>query len=341
MTNRMIDDPRIDPRIKAVLGDIPCAPAFQAGSREEIIAAFSAIPAGENPLEVAINSLDFARLAPEAGLDIRTIAIPSSPDGNSINLQVITPEGPGPFPCVYYIHGGGMALMSCYDQNYRAWGRMIAHQDVVVVMVDFRNSLLASSVPEVAPYPAGLNDCVSGLRWLRANTDALNVDGDRIILAGESGGANLSLATLLKLKQDGDLAGITGLYLMCPYLRGEWAAEPGSSALENSGIIMDLRASNWGSMGYGIEAWRAKDPLAWPGFATEADLAGLPPVVINVNECDPLRDDGVELYRKLQRAGVPARCKQLMGTTHGTEIFLVCPDISEDVARDMAALAAG
>jgi acetyl esterase/lipase len=341
MSNRLNEDPGFDPRLKAGLGHIASAPAFQASSREEIIAAFAAIPPGENPLEVAINSLDFATLAPEAGLAIRTIAIPSAPDGNSINLQVITPEGAGPWPCVYYIHGGGMALMSCYDQNYRAWGRMIAHQGVVVVMVDFRNSLLPSSVPEVAPYPAGLNDCVSGLRWLRGNTDALNVDPDRIILAGESGGANLSLATLLKAKQDGELAGIKGLNLMCTYVRGEWAAEPGSSADENSGIIMELRQSNWGSMGYGIEAYRAKDMLAWPGFATEADLAGLPPVVINVNECDPLRDDGVGLFRKLQRAGVPARCKQLMGTTHGTEIFLVCPDISADVARDMAALAAG
>ena len=323
-----------------MFGHIPCAPAFQSSSREEIIAAFAAIPPGENPLDVAINALDFETMAPEAGLDIRTIAIPSAPDGNSINLQVITPEGAGPWPCVYYIHGGGMAMMSCYDANYRAWGRMIAHQGVVVVMVDFRNSLLASSVPEVAPYPAGLNDCVSGLRWLRANTAALNVDGERIILAGESGGANLSLATLLKLKQDGELTGIKGLYLMCPYLAGEWAAEPGSSALENSGIIMELRGSNWGSMGYGIEAYRAEDPLAWPGFATEADLAGLPPVVINVNECDPLRDDGVELYSKLLRAGVPARCRQLMGTVHGTEIFLACPDVSADVARDMAAFVA-
>ena len=112
MTNRMQEDPRIDPRIKALLGQVPCAPAFQATSREEIIAAFSAIPAGENPLDIAINSLDFATLAPEAGLAIETIAIPSAPDGLSINLQVIRPEGENPFPCVYYIHGGGMAMMS-------------------------------------------------------------------------------------------------------------------------------------------------------------------------------------------------------------------------------------
>ena len=67
-------------------------------------------------------------------------------------------------PRVYYIHGGGMQSMSCYDGNYRAWGRIIAAQGVAVAMVDFRNALTPSSVDEVAPFPAGLNDCVSGLQ---------------------------------------------------------------------------------------------------------------------------------------------------------------------------------
>ena len=70
---------------------------------------------------------------------------------------------------MYYIHGGGMQSMSCYDGNYRAWGRIIAAQGVAVAMVDFRNALTPSSVEEVAPFPAGLNDCVSGLHWLIAN----------------------------------------------------------------------------------------------------------------------------------------------------------------------------
>ncbi|HTX49942.1 MAG TPA: alpha/beta hydrolase fold domain-containing protein, partial [Caulobacteraceae bacterium] len=88
---------------------------------------------------------------------------------------------------------------------------------------------------------------------------------------------------------------------------------------------------------YGIEALEAKDPLAWPAFATVDDVKGLPPTVISVNECDPLRDEGVVFYRRLLAAGVPARCRQVMGTVHGTEIFAVaCPDISRDTASDLA-----
>jgi acetyl esterase/lipase len=82
--------------------------------------------------------------------------------------------------------------------------------------------------------------------------------------------------------------------------------------------------------------------VAWPSFATVDDVRGLPPTVILVNECDPLRDEGIEFYRLLLEAGVPARCKMSVGTMHGTEIFpIVCPDISRDTARDIAAVCRG
>jgi acetyl esterase/lipase len=89
-------------------------------------------------------------------------------------------------------------------------------------MVDFRNCLQASSAPEVEPFPAGLNDCVSGLKWVAANHAQLGIDSGRIIVAGESGGGNLTLATGLKLKRDGELGLIKGLYALCPYIAGKW-----------------------------------------------------------------------------------------------------------------------
>ena len=72
-------------------------------------------------------------------------------------------------------------------------------------------------------------------------------------------------------------------------------------------------------------------------MATPEDVRGLPPVVISVNECDPLRDEGIGFYRLLLESGVPARCRQVMGTVHGTEILpVICPDISRDTASDIA-----
>jgi acetyl esterase/lipase len=208
-------------------------------------------------------------------------------------------------------------------------------------MVDFRNALRPSSAPQVLPFPAGLNDCVSGVKWAHTNAKALNIDPTRIVVAGESGGGNLTLATGLKLLRDGDIALIQGLYAFCPYIAGQWPHPDNPSSVENNGILLELH-NNRGAMAYGIEARERRDPLAWPGFATEADVKGLPPVIISVNECDPLRDEGVNFYRLLLRAGVPARCRQVMGTTHGAEIFTIaCPEISRDAAADLARFARG
>ena len=176
------------------------------------------------------------------------------------------------------------------------------------------------------PFPAGLNDCVSGLKWVHANAAKLGIDPAKIVISGESGGS-LTLATALKLKQDGDIGLVKGLYALCLYIAGQWPLENPSST-ENNGILLDLH-NNRGAMGYGIEAFKARDPLAWPGFATAEDVKGLPLTVISVNECDPLRDEGIGFYRLLIHNGVAARCCQVMGTIHGTEIFpsIRCPDI--------------
>jgi acetyl esterase len=279
---------------------------------------------------------DDENVAPSKGLDISTHEFTSAPDGNTIKVQFIRPQSSEPLPCVYYIHGGGMQIMSCFDGMYKAWGRMIAAQGVAVAMVDFRNCLVASSAPEVAPFPAGLNDCVSGVKWLHDNAESLGIDAGRIVVAGEGGGGNLTLATGLKLKQDGDIGLIRGLYALCPYIAGIWPQERFPSSIENNGLLLDLH-NNRGGLAYGIEALEKQDPLAWPSFAKEDDVAGLVPTFISVNECDPLRDEGIEFYRLLLRAGVPARCRQAMGTIHGTEIFAIsCPEISRETASSIA-----
>jgi acetyl esterase len=335
---RIAEDPRIDPRIKALMDAFPELPQSDVASREELLeeATRPEALAEMDQVTAMLEILDDETIAPSTGLDISTLELASEPDGNTIRIQLIRPQGDDPLPCVYYIHGGGMQTMSCFDGMYRSWGRIIAAQGVAVAMVDFRNCLTPSSVPEVEPFPAGLNDCVAGLKWVHAHAGELGIDPDHLIVAGESGGGNLTLATGLKLKQDGDLGLIRGLYAMCPYIAGSWPQDRFPSSTENNGLLLDLH-NNRGAMAYGIKELDNGNPLAWPSFATEDDVRGLVPTVISVNECDPLRDEGIEFYRTLIRAGVPARCRQVMGTIHGTEVFsLACPDISRETAASMA-----
>ena len=341
--SKLSEDRRIDPRIKALFGAFDLPAAGDVANREELIARANSEEsrAQFEGLQAFLAMSDSEKIAPSAGLTITTETFTSSPDGNTVNIQYIRPDSDEPLPCVYYIHGGGMAQMSCYDPNYKAWGRIIAQNGVAVAMVDFRNSVVASSAPEVEPYPAGLNDCVSGLKWVSEHADALGIDASRIVIAGESGGGNLTLATGMKLLRDGDIGLVKGLYALCPYIAGSWPRDDLPSSVENNGILLSLHHNN-GAMGYGIEAFEAEDPLAWPLFASSEDVIGLPPTTISVNECDPLRDEGIAYYRLLLESGVPARCRQVMGTIHGTEIFpIACPDVSRDTARDLAALAIG
>ena len=336
------NDPRLDPRLKALLAMLPSVTEDQdVASREAQLAEAntSEAKAAAEQVRLMLEMMDNEDIAPSAGLEISEREFTSQPDGNTIKIRFVRPEGEEKVPCVYYIHGGGMMTFSCFYGNYRAWSKIIAANGVAVAMVDFRNALTPSSAPEVAPFPAGRNDCVSGVRWLHANAEELGIDADRIIVAGESGGGNLTIATGLKLKQDGDLDIVSGLYPLCPYIAGQWPQDHLPSSTENNGILIGLH-SNRGAMAYGMEALEAKNPLAWPLFAKEDDVRGFPKTMISVNECDPLRDEGIEFYRLLMRAGVSARCREVRGTCHAAELLMnAVPDISGDTAADIARFA--
>lgn len=337
--SKLSEDPRIDPRLKEVFGAMPVFAGTDVASREVLLeeAATDAAMAGLAAFQELMATADTEEIAPSDGLTDSVETFTSEPDGNTIKVMFTRPDDAGEVtPCVYYIHGGGMKMLSAFDANYRAWSRIIARQGVTVAMVDFRNSIVPSSAPEVAPYPAGLNDCVSGLRWLVAKSDRLGIDAGSIIIAGDSGGGNLTLATGMRLLREDTIELVQGLYALCPVIAGTWPLEANPSSTENNGIFMDQH-NNRSAMAYGIEELEAKNPLAWPGLAAHEDVAGLPPTFISVNECDPLRDEGINFYRLLVRAGVQASCRQDMGTIHGTEMYpMVCLDISRETARSIA-----
>eukprot|EP00931_Biecheleriopsis_adriatica_P052173 TRINITY_DN30325_c0_g1_i1.p1 TRINITY_DN30325_c0_g1~~TRINITY_DN30325_c0_g1_i1.p1 ORF type:complete len:351 (+),score=54.03 TRINITY_DN30325_c0_g1_i1:153-1055(+) len=257
-------------------------------------------------------------LLSKKGLEISKKNFQSAPDGNPIGINFVRPTGGGILPLVVYFHGGGMREGSAFDPAYKAWARLIAKHGVAAAVVDFRKCEIPSiSNQDVAPFPAGLNDCYSGLLWCHGHAEELGVDRRRVCIAGESGGGNLTIAVALKCKKENRLDLIpSGFFSMCPFIAGMWPQNKedskrypilGNSHIKNNGLFITLPGNTNAAMGYGIDAFMRKDPLAWPGFATPRDLRGLPRCVISVNECDPLRDEGVNFYRRLVEAGVSAR----------------------------------
>ena len=111
----------------------------------------------------------------------------------SIKLRIYTPETPGPHPVIVYYHGGGFVVGSietvdgpCRD--------ITTNSQHVVVSVDYRLA------PE-APFPAAVEDSMDALQWVMEQAGALNVDADRIFVAGDSAGGNLAAVVALQFRQ--------------------------------------------------------------------------------------------------------------------------------------------
>jgi acetyl esterase/lipase len=241
-------------------------------------------------------------------------------DGNDIRVVIYQPTNfgkPEQLPVLIYYHGGGMAIGS--TDSHDLFLRKMATYGLVVVAPNFRNSALAK-------FPAGLKDCLSTLTYIHQNRDTLKLS-DRIYVGGESGGGNLAAATCIRAKRLGVSQMIKGQVLLCPYVSPETGKLP--SHFENKDYFVMEKDTQFLAQYY-TEPEDSKNAEAWPIYATIEDLKGLPPAFVLVNECDPLRDDGLEYARKLFAAGVQTTSITHNGTLHGASLFLgACSHISK------------
>ena len=121
-------DIRLDPRVRRILELVPTRTLQDVTSREVLVEQSNSpeAVAGMEMFRSIHDACDAA--APSAGLEVTRGHFASEPDGNPVNVQVIRPDGAEPLACVYYIHGGGMATMSCFDGMYRGWGKIHRRQ---------------------------------------------------------------------------------------------------------------------------------------------------------------------------------------------------------------------
>lgn len=339
------DDPRADPRMIAAMAALgmdvapPPSPVNATTPIDELLAYCIEAEVGFD----ALGGVLTADTPATPGVTSRTETI-TGVDGNEIPLYIHAPTGhdpstDAPIPCIVHTHGGGMAILKASNPNYVKWRDDLAAAGMVVVGVEFRN---AAGALGPHPFPAGLNDCASGARWAIANREALGIS--KVVMSGESGGGNLAIATTLKAKRDGWLSDIAGVYAQCPYIFGDYGnpIPELTSQFENDDYFLNME--NMGALAATYTTPGSADmanPLAWPMHAQRADLEGLPPHVISVNQLDPLRDEGLVYYRKLLDAGVSAVSRTVNGTCHaGDCLFLdAMPDVWHATIRDIEGFA--
>jgi len=221
-----------------------------------------------------------------------------------------------------YVHGGGMAWLD--GKGVLEWGAATyAMEGHIGANVCFTNS-----VDEC--YPRGLNDTISAIKYL-SETYKDKVNG--ICLHGESGGGNLIVAAMMKLKQEEpEKDYVDCMYVECPYLFPTGAlAEKFATPEDIKGSVEEFKGE--GAIGDIVErsmflAYKGpdrdeieflQDKLAWPYFATEEDFKGFPPTFVQSNECDMLKNVGLRFYRQLNAAGITAYHTTEAGTFHSGE----------------------
>ena len=223
-------------------------------------------------------------------------------DMGGVRLRLHRPIAGENLPVMLYIHGGGWTLFSI-DTHDRLMREYAGRAGIAVLGIDYSLS------PE-SKFPVALEECAAGLDWIASQADALNLDAGRVLIGGDSAGANLSVATCLLQRQRG-----TKLPIAMLLNYGAFAPEHTPSYARFGAGDYSLESGEmdifWAK--YVDNSEQLADPLVVP---LRADPAGLPPAFLAIAECDILADCNEAFARKLEAAGVPTQAVTYEGATH-------------------------
>jgi len=238
---------------------------------------------------------------PEIVAWIRDLRAPGS--AGTVPVRVYRPQSPPPLPLVLYAHGGGWVVGSLASHDKLC--RILANRlGAVVVAVDYRLA------PENV-YPAALDDVEAAWRWARAEAPALEADGERFAVAGDSSGGNLAAALTLRLRAQGAAQPELQI-LLYPALDATCSRASYREFAEGYNLSGAQMAWYWDL----YRAGAAPDAPELSPIAA-AHLSDLPPAVVALAAADVLRDDGRDYAQRLEDAGVSTRVVDCAGMIHG------------------------
>ncbi|MFG2288351.1 alpha/beta hydrolase [Streptomyces sp. NPDC048595] len=246
------------------------------------------------------------RPGPPDGVDTLDRRVPGPPGAPGLTVRLYRPraEAAGPGPLLVFFHGGGWVM--CDLDTHDATCRQLAlYGGALVVSVAYRKA------PE-AHFPAAAEDAYAAAVWAAAQADRLGCDPARVAVGGDSSGGGLAAAVTLMARDRGGPP-LAAQLLLYPALDHRLT---GASAVDYAtGFFHTTAHMRWYWQQYLGPDGDGRHPYASPGLAP--DLAGLPPALLVLPECDPLRDEGRAYGRALRAAGVPARVEEYPGTFHG------------------------
>ncbi|MGB5904451.1 MAG: alpha/beta hydrolase [Xanthobacteraceae bacterium] len=220
----------------------------------------------------------------------------------SVPAEKITPANATPGKAVLYLHGGGHVFGSIKSHRHFV-SRLAVATKATAWHIDYRLA------PE-HPYPAAIEDALIAYR---AILDSGIAPAD-LVVGGESAGGNLAAALLLKLKQE-NLPQPAGLYLLSPWLDMTTTAE----SYEKVGA-RDPMITREGIVGVAL-AYLGNQPDTPLASPVRADVAGLPPMLIQVGSEEVLLSDSTTFANNVAMTGIDVTLRVWADMPHAWPLF--------------------
>lgn len=303
----------LDPEIKKILDLLASldAPPMTAGDPQTARRTFH---------DLAVGARAPQSVVPVAATEDLKIEGPAGP----MLARIYRPSESGEVPTIAFFHGGGFVIgdIDTHDNQCR-W--LCRETGSVVVSFDYRLA------PE-APWPAAVEDAVAATRWVGDNVATLGGAADRVAVAGDSAGGNLSAVVAQICRDEGGPA-LAGQLLIYPATDLREEGDYPSRVENAQGYFLTVDDMLWFS-GHYTGGRDKTDPKLSPLLGR---LQGLPPAVVVTAEYDPLRDEGNAYAEQLSAAGVEVMARCYPGMIHG---FFDMPALSpgaEEAVRSVCA----
>ena len=224
---------------------------------------------------------------------------------SDITLRLYKPEGRPPFPILLFFHGGGWVF-----------GNLKTYESFCTQIVNLSSSAVVSVDYNLAPehkFPEPVEDCYSALIWILKNGSKYGLDPSRLIICGDSAGANISAAITLMARDRGN-SSIGYQVLIYPVVDLS-SFDYESFKLFGTGNILNTEDMPWAIERYLNSEDERFNPYVSPTLAK--DFSNLPPAYVITAGYDILRDEGHAYALKLIKAGVPVTIRCYKEFMHG------------------------
>lgn len=239
-----------------------------------------------------------------SGIDVTEKTI--TQDGLSVKIHVVRPAGvTKELPAFMFFHGGGWVLGD-FPTHQRLVRDLVVYSGMAAVFVDYTPS------PE-AKYPVAITEAYVATKWVAENGAEINVNGQKLAVAGNSVGGNMAAVVALMAKEKKGPE-IQLQVLLWPVTDANFDTDSYWQYANQRFLTRNMMLWFWDH--YTTDPTHRQDIFASPLRATLDQLKGLPPALVQTAENDVLRDEGEAYARKMNEAGVPVTLVRVQGMIH-------------------------